>query len=610
MENASIFFDIISLDDRDRFFQSLESSIQDGNSWELEWRIQSNLKPRWLYACAKVLEKDDGFHWYAILKEISERKETESEYIIHAELETLLVRRMQEGVIVHDLDGKVTFINSSAERILGLSYKQIVGISEIQNSWHFVDESGKLIDPEFHPTMVTLRTLEPITDFTMGIQKPDGEITWISVNTEILYHPEKKIPIKVFAVFHDITTSKKYETLLISAKQKAEAADRIKTSFLANMSHEIRTPLNAIIGYTELLLDANLTEEVGAQLRIIRNSGNLLLNIINDILDLSKIDANQMKIDEYPVSFKEISERIKESASILISKKTKPIQWKQSIDENLPTMFLGDENRILQIILNLVNNAIKFTEEGEIEFRIEKDKEEIVFSIRDTGKGIFPENYERIFQPFQQEDFGDARKYGGTGLGLTISKKLIESMGGKIRFVSSVLEDHGTVFYIHLPLKHVIPEPYPELKVLHSELNNVSHESINILLADDDLVNQKLALRMLSQFNVKITSDGKEAFELYLQSNFDIIILDVQMPVMTGYEVASEIRKYELEKNKEKKTPIIFLSAAALKEDQERGLHAGGNAYLTKPIKKQSLIDTILKLVSLQNPSSNYIISK
>ncbi len=595
--NATAVFEKIFPEDLPSLLETLYDSAKTLKPWKYDWRIERDDQVIWLRGFSTPIKKKQSIHWYGYVEDITNTRSTEITMSLIKEQEKTLIQTMQEGIVIQDLDGKIVSANRSAEQILGLTYEQMIGLTSIDPRWQAIDENGKHLPGENHPAMVTIQTKIPIQNFVMGIRKPDGVLTWISVNTQIIYQPVTKVASQVFAVFRDITEIKNSEAALREAKQKAESADKIKSAFLANMSHEIRTPLNAILGYTDLLLEGDHSEDNKYQLNIIKNSGTLLLNIINDILDLSKIDADEMKISEFPFSLREITNRIQETASILLNKKNKNIIFKTEYDDNIPSLILGDEFRILQIILNLVNNAIKFTEKGNItlQFSILENRE-LTICVTDTGKGIKQENYERIFHPFQQEDFSDAREFGGTGLGLTISKKLIEKMGGTISFTSSVeKENHGTTFKISLPIKIFSNKPEPKDKNIHIISPNTRLAKNRILLAEDDKVNQLLAQKILTSAGYEITTanNGNEVIEYYAKYSYDLILMDVQMPEKTGFEATAEIRALEKSKKIQSRIPIIFLSAAAMSDDRQQGIDIGGDFYLTKPLNKNELLNAL-----------------
>ncbi|MCZ8151240.1 MAG: ATP-binding protein [Rhodobacteraceae bacterium] len=594
-EDAGHAFDEIIPEDRAAFIASIHQSAQTLTQWVHEWRSNKNGKEQWYSGISTPVRRETGIHWFGYIQDITERKLNEIALSLIKEQERSLIQTMQEGIVIQDLTGKILSANKSAERILGLSYEQMIGLTSIDSRWQAITENGTPLAGENHPAMVTILTKKPISNFIMGVRKPFGELTWISVNTEILYHPLTKEAYQVFAVFHDITETKKFEQLLLESKAKAESAEKIKSAFLANMSHEIRTPLNAILGYTELLLDADHSKETKEQLSIIRNSGTLLLNIINDILDLSKIDAKQMHMQEQPFSLMELSKRVRETGEILVSKKKEKLNLEILFDDKLPRMILGDEYRLLQVILNLLNNAIKFTNSGHITVGFHLlEVSTLSILVEDTGIGIAPENFENIFKAFHQEDFSDSRKFGGTGLGLTISKKLIEAMGGSIHFASSTGEfDHGSIFRIILPFKQYSPESLTSKETITLPKQKKQNGK-RILLAEDDLINQELARKILvsNGFEVTLAANGIEVIDFFSKGHFDLILMDVQMPFMTGLEATAGIRAKESERN-DQRIPIIFLSAAALLEDQQRGKEIGGDAYLTKPLNKNELLSVI-----------------
>ncbi len=366
---------------------------------------------------------------------------------------------------------------------------------------------------------------------------------------------------------------------------KARKANEAKSEFLANMSHEIRTPMNAILGYIELLKEKDLDEESCEFLEIIQSSGNLLLNIINDILDYSKVDAGKLEIT--PVSFSPKKEFEILSQYFQIDCQKKDLRFDVNIDNNLPEQLHGDIFRIKQVALNLLSNAVKFTPAKKgINFNIGYRHQELIFTVRDEGKGIPKEHLSTIFDAFSQGESSTTRTYGGTGLGLTISKRLVDLMGGTLSLKSK--EGEGTVFIFNIPVSLLHNEP---TKGQDLELSQRGEKTI--LLVEDNAINQKLMSRVLTKigFSFVIASNGEEAIQKYKEGGIDLILMDENMPIMSGIEATKSIRK--LDKN----IPIIALTANAMKGDRERFLAAGMNEHLTKPVNFKRLEQTVVSFL-------------
>ena len=385
---------------------------------------------------------------------------------------------------------------------------------------------------------------------------------------------------------------------LKKALVKAEEADRLKSAFLANMSHEIRTPMNAIIGFTSLMLDDELAEEHREFLQDVKESGDLLLAIIDDILDLSKIDAGQFGIEQIPCSLKAVLKNAGSACQMIISHKEKNIALRESISDNISRFIIADPTRVQQIMNNLLSNAVKFTENGFIEYGVAlKDENTLEFYVRDTGIGIPEDKQDGIFKPFQQADGTHTRKYGGTGLGLTISKKLVELMGGEIALKSKVGAEHGTTFYFTLPYR---PGEVKETDEIEETKVLETKTGYTILVAEDDILNQSLARKILERagYNVVVTNDGKEAISIYkTDASIDLILMDMQMPVLDGYDATKVIRNIETKEKKNKRIPIIALTAFAMEGDKEKCIDAGMDDYVAKPIRANELLASIEKMI-------------
>lgn len=428
--------------------------------------------------------------------------------------------------------------------------------------------------------------------FSHGLLCKNGTIKYINEFIKCL-NDEHNVPFRILGTIQDISEQKRIEKELINAKDIAEQSVRVKEQFLTNMSHEIRTPMNGIIGFARILEGTNLDSNQKQSVEAIKRASKNLLVIINDILDFSKIDADKMTFEDVNFS---LSKNINSVIELLspISKEKK-VKLLCEIDSEINDFLIGDPTRLSQILINLVGNALKFTEKGYVELIVTQEKESefdtfIRFTIIDTGIGIPENKIDSIFESFNQASNETTRKFGGTGLGLTITRKLIELQGGIITVESEVSK--GSEFSFLMQYKKAQKGIVEPIKVKKEELSSNFLKDIKILLVEDNELNQLLAIKVFAKWEkeIDIADNGKIAIEKIEKNDYDIILMDIQMPEMDGNEVTKYIRTNMGSKSN---IPIIALTAHATLVEEKRSLESGMNDYLSKPFDFNVLLEKL-----------------
>ncbi|WP_415712740.1 ATP-binding protein [Maridesulfovibrio sp.] len=492
-----------------------------------------------------------------------------------------------EGTFRSTPEGQLVTVNPAFARLTG--YDSVEDVLE-----NIQDIATQLfVDPQRREEM--LRLLEEhghIQGFEFEARLPSGEIRQFANYCRLI---NDKGQVFIEGMVSDVSQHKLMKQVEIE-KETAIQANKAKSVFLANMSHEIRTPLNAILGVTDLLLETELTEEQKQYINLFKTSGEGLLRLINEILDFSKIEAGQMMVDNYVFNLQALLKEIKSFASVPAG--AAGLEFRMEVDENVPVWVNGDSYRVRQILLNLLGNAIKFTHAGSVLLEVEANPmdggiTEVFFRVEDTGIGIDKDKIEKIFESFAQADSSTTRSYGGTGLGLPISKRLAELMGGAIEISSGT--GGGTSVLFKLPFTiHCEPEQTgTELDL--SPQKSASNRAKKVLVVEDSQSNRTLIEFYLkgSGHKLVMAENGLEGLETYKESpDFDIIFMDVQMPMMDGLEATRKIRLFEEEKGLSP-VKIVALTANAFEDDRNACLAAGCNSFLAKPVKKEQLINHI-----------------
>ncbi|MBK0383166.1 PAS domain S-box protein [Pedobacter sp. SD-b] len=542
-------------------------------------------KPIWLSVFNTIILDEQGEieSLIEIIVDITDRKLSEEKL----ELLSLVASETEIGVCISDQNGKVNWINDSLVKLLGYQLEEVVGkrLGDLANS------SETDLDT-IREGREKAANLIPF-NIEIKVNKKDGSEVWLSVsNTPI--HDEKQDVYKQIEIISDITQRKLAEFQLVEAKEQAIQLSKAKEMFLSVMSHEIRTPLNAIIGLSNILNDEEKLESQNHTIKLLKFSSDNLLALINDILDFSKIEVGKMELENKRLS---INDLIKDIADSLIFKvKEKNIEIIYEVDPNIPALVRGDKTRLYQILINLINNAIKFTDKGFVKITadlisIDKEHTRLNFKVIDTGIGIPEDKYDYIFESFTQAATNTARKYGGSGLGLSITKRLIQLYHGSIK-VNSELEK-GTTFEFDLRFNNFIDLEQNQV----DQTKQQDTLKAKILVVDDNEINRILAIKVLTRYGLEVipADSGFKAIELLQAKDFDLVLMDVHMPEMTGYETVKKLR----EDNDEyfDKLPIIALTASILKEDINEINANGMIDYQLKPFKPDELVAKIAKYI-------------
>jgi len=529
-------------------------------------------------------------------------RQSRAEVLGERNLLKTLMDNLPDYIYIKDTASRYVTANRAHVGLLGAtSVEELIG----RTDFDFFSTPSTL--PFFTDEQRVMRAGEPLLERVEIINRdaPDKQ-RWVLAS---------KIPLRdangqlwgLIGISRDITALKKVEMELRQAKEAAEAATRAKSEFLATMSHEIRTPMNAVIGMTSLLLDTPLDAEQAEFVNTIRVSGENLLAIINDILDFSKIESGHMELERRPFN---PGECIEDALDLFARRaEEKGIALRRQIDPSVPRLVVGDPMRLRQVLVNLLGNAVKFTEHGEVMVTAYAvpagEGSRLHFAVRDTGIGIPHDRMDRLFRTFSQVDSSTTRRYGGTGLGLVISKRLVEMMAGELNVESE--PGVGSVFSFHV-LADLPPHALSESPIgqreddsgegfvraqrkvqMHFDKSAQRQGTLRILLAEDNLINQKVALRILQRlgYEADLAENGLAVLAALDHKDYDVILMDVQMPEMNGIDATRRIRA---ELPAERQPSIIALTADALAGYQNECLASGMNAYITKPIRVEELV--------------------
>ncbi|MDY7000549.1 MAG: PAS domain S-box protein [Thermodesulfobacteriota bacterium] len=558
-----------------------------------------------------------------VVRDITERKRAEEVLRKSEEFGFSLLNNSPNPIAVINLDTSLRFVNPALEKLTGFSSKEIIGTKPPYPWWQ--DELRAKMDKDFQASVQ--EGADKLEEF---FQKKNGEQFWVEITfTPVTCDGEFKYYLTNWV---DITERKRTEESLVKAKEAAQAANRAKSRFLATISHELRTPLNGIMGLLHLIETTPLDQEQKEYVEISLNSSQGLLTIINDILSISQVEAGRIKIVEREFNLSDIVHSVIEAFKHQVAQKGVMVYC--DIEESIPDILVGDGGRIRQILFNLVGNSVKFTEQGEV--RVEAsllpvgdhgDNVGLLFSVSDTGMGIPDDRLEHVFEAFTQVDNSDTRRFQGTGLGLGIVKEFVGLMYGTIALESE--EGVGTTVYFTVKVKRPGPLPKERRTALERRRTyapitpspslpaerqpessserritrgrrktDMSFVSFMVLLVEDDPVSRISAMRMLEKIGHTVTAvrNGKEALAALEKDRFDVVFMDVQMPVMDGVEATEKIRSAKFA-SFDPNIPIVALTAHAMEGDKEKFLKAGMDLYIAKPMDMDELAGVLARII-------------
>jgi len=536
---------------------------------------------------------------YSSVRDITQREQNQETIAKLA----AIVESSDDAIIGKSLDGVIMSWNHGATILYGYSPEEVIGksISMLALPKH---------QNEIPSILQKIKNGDHVERFETVRIKKNSQLIDVSLTISAVVSTGGKL-IGASTIARDITERKQMEVELRNARDEALESTRLKSEFLANMSHEIRTPMNGVIGMTEILIGTSLSPEQKDYVETIRSSGESLVSIINNILDFSKIEAGKVELEEVDLNLQNV---IEETFDPIVSQaQKKGIEIAHFIYREVPTELIGDPQKLRQVLTNLLGNAVKFTERGEVILRVTKEDESnekvrVRFTVTDTGIGISEEAGKRLFQPFVQADGSVTRQFGGTGLGLAISKKLVESMKGEIGFESET--GKGSTFWFISEFDKQLGKTYKAVPMIEEKREQDQAKEFSkpkgcVLAVEDNDVNQKVILKHLSQLGYQsdLAANGEEALKAIEKNDYDAVLMDCQMPVRDGYSTASEIRRREQQSGKY--VPIIAMTAHALSGDREKCLAAGMDDYISKPIRQKDLAQLLAHFTNNQTPKTS-----
>ena len=582
------------------FYTGMWEAISQGHTWHGEICNRSPVTGQAYWVAATIVPFLDANglpkEYISVRTDITKRKKLEQELAHERSFLESITANLGKGVMVLDREERCTFLNPEAERLLGWTLAQLKG-QPLHGQMYFCAGQAEGEDAPACPVCLCYALQECVSfdmqDDLVLVHKERGSFP-AAMTVSPLF--EDGVLRGCVAVFHDITQHKRHEAELRQAKEQAEQASQARSSFLANMSHEIRTPLNAILGFTEALLDTPLNPQQQRQLTTVRQSGRTLLGLLNDILDTAKLEKGALQLEVRDFSLRQLCQQLVDMLSLEAGKKALSLHLDYPPEE--PEFFQGDALRIHQVLLNLLSNAIKFTAIGSVTLHVRQGPEQwLHVQVQDTGIGMTAEQLSRVFTPFAQADASTTRRFGGTGLGTTIARQLVELMHGRLQ-VSSI-PNQGTCFTVCLPLPPGQPVAATPM------LASVALPPLRILAVDDVPENLELLQLVLARdgHQVTLASGGQAALALLKAQAFDVVLLDLHMPDIDGFAVTTQWRAWQAQQG-QAPTPVIALSASVLLQDRQQAFDVGMNGFAQKPLSVPCLQAEIARVLHLDAPAA------
>ena len=583
------------------FYTGMWEAISQGHTWHGEICNRSPVTGQAYWVAATIVPFLDANglpkEYISVRTDITKRKKLEQELAHERSFLESITANLGKGVMVLDREERCTFLNPEAERLLGWTLAQLKG-QPLHGQMYFCAGQAEGEDAPACPVCLCYALQECVPfdmqDDLVLVHKERGPFP---AAMTVLPLFEDGVLRGCMAVFYDITQHKRHEAELRQAKEQAEQASQARSSFLANMSHEIRTPLNAILGFTEALLDTPLNPQQQRQLTTVRQSGRTLLGLLNDILDTAKLEKGALQLEVRDFSLRQLCQQLVDMLSLEAGKKALSLHLDYPPEE--PEFFQGDALRIHQVLLNLLSNAIKFTAIGSVTLHVRQGPEQwLHVQVQDTGIGMTAEQLSRVFTPFAQADASTTRRFGGTGLGTTITRQLVELMHGRLQ-VSSI-PNQGTCFTVCLPLPPGQPVAATPM------LASVALPPLRILAVDDVPENLELLQLVLARdgHQVTLASGGQAALALLKAQAFDVVLLDLHMPDIDGFAVTTQWRAWQAQQG-QAPTPVIALSASVLLQDRQQAFDVGMNGFAQKPLSVPCLQAEIARVLHLDAPAAS-----